>query len=189
MLERFIVILAILTCPLLQANATQAPGGATQASGAHDFDWEIGTWDTALKRRPPLSGKAEWDEYSGTSTVKPVMKGRANLVELDVQGAAGHIDAISLRLFEPASGQWTLNFANLANGAMTDAMAGAFHHGRGTFYGLDTVHGRKVLVRFLITPAAKDQWRFEQAYSADGGQNWETNWIAVDTRRTASVER
>jgi hypothetical protein len=25
--------------------------------------------------------------------------------------------------------------------------------------------------------------RFEQAYSTDGGQSWEDNWIAVDTRR------
>jgi hypothetical protein len=24
---------------------------------------------------------------------------------------------------------------------------------------------------------------FEQAYSADAGQTWEANWIAVDTRR------
>jgi hypothetical protein len=27
------------------------------------------------------------------------------------------------------------------------------------------------------------QWRFEQAYSPDGGQRWETNWIAIDSRR------
>jgi hypothetical protein len=42
-----------------------------------------------------------------------------------------------------------------------------------------------VLVRFLIVPMGADQWRFEQAYSADGGQRWETNWIAIDTRRKA----
>jgi hypothetical protein len=45
------------------------------------------------------------------------------------------------------------------------------------------VDGRAVLVRFLILPAGAGQWRFEQAYSADGGQRWETNWIAIDTRR------
>ncbi|MES2901218.1 MAG: hypothetical protein V4723_15920 [Pseudomonadota bacterium] len=151
--------------------------------GVHDFDWEIGTWSTQLKRlREPLSGRIEWLEYAGTTVVKPVAGQRANLVELDVRGPAGQIAGVSLRLYQPASGQWTLHFANLANGRMTDAMHGSFAHGRGVFYGQDAVNGRQVFVRFLIIPITKGQWRFEQAYSADGGATWENNWIAVDTR-------
>jgi len=38
-------------------------------------------------------------------------------------------------------------------------------------------------VRFVITPKSKDEASFEQSYSADGGVTWETNWLAVDTRR------
>jgi hypothetical protein len=162
------------------------PAPAYSADGQHDFDWEVGTWDTQLKRlRDPLSGKTEWLAYSGTSVIKPVMGQRANLVELDVRGSAGQIAGVSLRLYQPATGQWRLHFANLANGLMTDPMHGAFHQGLGTFYGQDSVNGRFVLVRFLIIPVASDQYRFEQAYSSDGGKNWETNWIAIDTRRTA----
>jgi hypothetical protein len=158
---------------------------ACAATGQHDFDWEIGVWDTQLKRlREPLSGKTDWIEYAGTSNVKPVMDKRANLVELDVRGAAGRITGVSLRLYEPASGEWTLNFANLANGLMTEPMRGSFKDGIGTFFGNDTIGGRKVLVRFLIIPVSSIQWRFEQAYSVDGGASWEDNWIAVDTRRT-----
>lgn len=79
-------------------------------------------WDTQLKRlSEPLSGKTHWLEYTGTSIVKAVMGKRANLVELDVSGAAGRISGVSLRLYQPASGQWSLHFANLANGLMTDA--------------------------------------------------------------------
>ena len=153
-------------------------------AGQNDFDWEIGTWDTQLKRlREPLSGKADWIAYAGTSVIKPVMGQRANLVELDVRGAAGQIAGVSLRLYQPASGQWTLHFANLANGVMTDPMTGTFSEGLGTFYGQDTVNGRNVFVRFLVIPVKSDQWRFEQAYSPDGGKTWETNWIAIDTRR------
>jgi hypothetical protein len=154
------------------------------ADGQHDFDGEIGTWDTQLKRlRDPLSGKTDWLEYSGTSVVKPVIGKRANLVELDVRGSAGHIAGVALRLYQPANGQWTLHFANLANGMMTDPMTGSFSQGTGTFYGLDSVKGRQVFVRFLVIPVSGDQWRFEQAYSADGGKTWENNWIAIDTRR------
>ncbi len=142
---------------------------------------QIGTWDTQLKRlREPLSGKTDWIAYAGTSVVKQVSGQRANPVELDVRGPAGHIAGLSLRLYQPASGQWTLHFANLANGKMTDAMTGAFSQGIGTFYGQDSANGRVVFVRFLVIPLNRDQWRFEQAYSADGGKTWEDNWIAID---------
>lgn len=162
------------------------PAAATGADGQHDFDWEIGSWDTRLQRlREPLSGKTEWLEYSGTSVVKPLMGQRANLVELDVRGTAGRIAGVSLRLYQPAGGQWALHFASLANGIMTEPMLGSFKQGTGTFFGQDSVNGRTVLVRFLIIPLTKDQWRFEQAYSGDGGKTWETNWVAVDTRTAA----
>lgn len=171
------------------AAEPDTPAASTPAAphdGQHDFDWEIGTWDTQLKRmREPLSGKTDWVEYTGTSVVKAIMGGRANLVELDVSGGAGRIAGVSLRLYQPASGHWTLHFANLANGLMTDPMEGSFKDGQGIFYGKDTVNGRAVAVRFLILPMGTGQWRFEQAYSADGGQRWETNWIAIDTRRGA----
>lgn len=183
---RFLVILASLILNVLPATAADVnkPVQAAPHAGQHDFDWEIGTWDTQLKRlRDPLSGKTDWVEYAGTSVVKAVMGKRANLVELDVRGPAGHITGVSLRLYQPSSGQWALHFASLANGMMTDAMVGSFSQGRGTFYGQDSVNGRKVFVRFLIIPISADQWRFEQAYSADGGKSWEDNWIAIDTRR------
>jgi hypothetical protein len=37
-------------------------------------------------------------------------------------------------------------------------------------------------VRFLVFRQGPDRARFEQAFSADGGATWETNWIAVDRR-------
>jgi hypothetical protein len=54
--------------------------------------------------------------------------------------------------------------------------------GRGTFFGQDTLDGRTILVRFIIKRASPNEAHFEQAYSVDGGQTWEDNWIAVDTR-------
>jgi len=168
------------------ATGTDAATAAAPAvrDGAQDFDWEIGTWDTTLRRlRSPLTGNTNWLEYAGTTVVKGLMGKRANVVEFDVRGAAGQIAGVSLRLYQPANGQWTLHFANLANGLMTEPMQGSFQHGQGTFFGEDTVNGRKILVRFLIIPLNKDQCRFEQAYSADDGKTWEDNWIAIDTRR------
>ena len=154
--------------------------------GQKDFDWEIGTWTTKVKvRRNPLSGTApDWAEYKGTSAVKPLLNGRANFVELSVIGPRGKIEGGSLRLYNPAAGQWSLNYATLSGGVLTAPVFGSFDgHGHGLFYGLDALAGRMILVRFVITQVAPNEARFEQAYSVDGGQSWEDNWIAIDIRR------
>ena len=115
--------------------------------------------------------------------MRGLLADRANIVELSVEGPAGKIEGVSLRLYNPKARQWTLNFAGV-NGLLTPPVTGEFDQNRrGTFYGLDTVNGRSVLVRFVISDVTPNSARFEQAYSADGGTTWETNWIAVDTRR------
>lgn len=155
-----------------------------QRDGTHDFDFEIGEWTTKLRRlQRPLSGSSTWVEYQGTSTVRGILNGRANLVELVVDGPAGRIEGASLRLYDPRARQWTLNFFSIADGHLTAPMIGAFRDGRGTFYAQDTYEGRAIFVRFVISKVTTDTYRFEQAFSADGGQTWEVNWIALDTRR------
>ncbi len=157
--------------------------GSHPGDGQHDFDGEIGTWKTELKRlAKPLSGSSEWVEYSGSSEVRKVLDGRANLVELRVKGPAGQIEGVSLRLYNPQTKQWSLNYAGVRNGTMTQPVYGGFREGRGEFFGQDSLDGRMILVRFVITKNGNDSWRFEQAYSEDGGRTWETNWVAVDTR-------
>jgi len=50
----------------------------------HDFDFAIGTWKTHLSRlQHPLTGSTTWVEYEGTTVVRKVWNGRANLVELN----------------------------------------------------------------------------------------------------------
>jgi hypothetical protein len=151
--------------------------------GQHDFDFDIGRWKTHLKRlQHPLSGSTTWVEYEGTTVVSKVWNGRANLVELEVEGEAGHLEALSLRLYNPQSGQWSLNFANSISGAISQPTIGEFKNGRGEFYDQETFNGRAVLVRFVISNINPDSCRFEQAFSDDGGKTWEVNWIATDTR-------
>ena len=178
---------ACLAIALLVMDASAQPSSAdplaVSSDGQKDFDWEIGTWKTELRRlAKPLSGSREWVEYTGTSVVRKVLDGRANLVELRVQGPAGKIEGASLRLFNPQSGQWSLNYASARNGALTRPVHGGFRDGRGEFYGQEDLDGKAILVRFVISDITADTARFEQAYSEDGGRTWETNWIAVDTR-------
>jgi hypothetical protein len=168
---------------LLILIALPAFAQTTQRDGQHDFDFEIGTWKTHLRRlQKPLSNSTTWVEYDGTTEVRKVLDGRANLVELKVAGPAGRIEGLSLRLYNPQSHQWSLNYANISDGQMTTPSVGEFKDGRGEFYNDDTYNGHPIVVRFIITKIADDQYRFEQSFSADGRKTWEVNWIAVDTR-------
>jgi len=154
-----------------------------ERDGQHDFDFEIGSWKTHLTRLlHPLSGSTTWVEYEGTTVVRKIWGGRANLVELEVDGPAGHIEGLSLRLYNPQSHQWSLNFANSNDGTLSQPTIGEFKNGRGEFFDQETLNGRAIYVRFVISDITANSCRFEQAFSEDGGKSWEVNWIATDTR-------
>ena len=174
-----------LVLALLLAAApvsAQAP-----AAGQAAFDWELGKWSTHVRvLTNPLSGEAPvWAEFEGTTVVRPLLDGRANFAELSVRNSSGGaIEGGSLRLYNPQTGQWNVNYAGLRDGLLTAPVYGSFDvAGRGTFTGQDMLNGKAILVRFVMTRPSADEAHFEQAYSADGGATWEVNWIAVDKRR------
>ena len=149
----------------------------------HDFDFEIGTWKTHVRRLlHPLTGSTTWVEMEGVTTVRKVWGGRANLVELAADGPGGHFEGLSLRLYNPNTQKWSLNFASSSDGTMTPPTIGEFKNGRGEFYSQETLNDRPILVRFVISDITFTSCRFEQAFSADEGKTWEVNWIATDTR-------
>src|SRR5579862_4409907 len=105
----------------LQATSPQSSGvsGASQQpehDGQHDFDFELGTWKTRLRLSSrlghPFTGPNTWSEYEGTSVVREIWNGRANIVGLEVDGPTGHVEGLNLHLYNPQSHQWSLNFAN-----------------------------------------------------------------------------
>jgi hypothetical protein len=187
------ILLSILIVALQPASglAQQSSDGSkaspqrifTQRDGQYDFDFEIGTWKTRLSRLlHPLSGSTTWVEYEGTSVVRKVWNGRANLLELEADGPAGHFEGLSLRLYNPQSHQWSLNFASSSAGSMSQPTIGEFKNGRGEFFNQEMLNGRAILVRFVISDITPTSSHFDQAFSDDGGKTWEVNWIATDTR-------
>lgn len=186
---------------LLSALLAVAPGGAAAQDrkaddvappphpvaaardGQHDFDFSIGVWKTHLRRlQHPLTGSTTWVEYEGTTVVRKVWGGRANLAELEADGPGGHLQVLSLRLYDPVARQWSLNSANSRTGSLGTPTIGEFRNGRGEFYDQESFNGRMILVRNVWSDITGDSIRFEQSFSDDGGKTWELNWIAVDTR-------
>ena len=194
-LKHFRIYLAVCSIAVishsLQVRAQQNPNisktnlqhTSAQREGQHDFDFEIGIWKTHLSRlQHPLTGSTTWVQYEGTSVVRKVWNGRANLVELEVDGPTGHIEGLSLRLYNPQSHQWSLNFANSGGGVLGQPMIGEFKNGRGEFFDQEPFNGRVIFVQNVFSEITRDSYHFEQSFSQDGGKTWEVNWIVTDTR-------
>lgn len=182
--------LSMMAAGLMIAPVAGQPAPAEAAAsrdGQQDFDWEIGKWTTNVRvLRNPLTGAApDWVEFRGISDVKRILGGRANSVELSVKNEKGAIEGVALRLYNPKTRQWSLNYATVSGGSMTAPVFGRFDgKGRGEFYGQDMLDGRAIMVKFVIAQITPKEAKFEQYYSADGGKSWELNWLAVDTRQT-----
>jgi hypothetical protein len=163
---------------------TSLPKTPTQRDGQHDFDFNFGTWKTHVSRLVhPLTGSNQWVEYDGTSVVSKVWNGKASLFELDVRGPAGHIEGMGLRLYNPETHQWSLNWANSSDGVINKPMIGEFKDGRGEFFDQEEFNGRMILARNGFSNITPNSSRFEQAFSDDGGKTWETNWVMTFTRQ------
>jgi hypothetical protein len=162
-------------------------GAATAAQPVHDgqddFDFELGSWKIHLKRLlHPLTGSTTWAEFDGTSVTRKVWDGRADLEEFETDGASGHIEGLTLRLYNPESHQWNINWATSRTGTLGQPTIGEFKNGVGEFYDQEEIDGRMILVRFIWSGITANSAHFEQAFSNDGGKTWEVNWITDQTR-------
>jgi len=167
-----------------EAVKTSAQRTPAERDGQHDFDFEVGSWNIHLKRlKDRLAGSTAWVEFDGTSVTRKVWDGKADLEEFETDSSAsGHIEGLTLRLYNPQSHQWSLYWANSKSGTIDSPQIGQFKNGRGEFYGQDTWNGKAVLIRFIWSNTTTNSPHFEQSYSDDGGKTWEVNWITDQTR-------
>jgi hypothetical protein len=160
-------------------NLQQAPA---ERDGQHDFDPLIGSWKYHLKRRlHPLTGSTTWVEFDGTGVCRKVYDG-ASIDQIEVGGPTGHIEGLTLRVYNPQSHQWRLYWANSKIGILDPPQVGQFKDGHGQFFAQDTINGKTILIRFDWTNLTTNSPHFEQSFSDDGGRTWEVNWITDQTR-------
>ena len=149
----------------------------------HDFDFLMGSWrvhNKCLKEK--LQGSSEWIEFEGFSDVKSLLNGMGNLDQFSAKRDGESIEGISLRLFDPASGKWSIYWADSVRaGILQPPMVGRFDGLSGEFLGAEEAGGKPVLCRFRWDSSQASP-RWEQAFSPDGGQSWETNWIMTFSR-------
>ena len=164
-------------------SATQRPAGAA------DFAFLFGSWRIINERLATrLAGPGEWETFEAMGACRPILGGVGNIDDFRPQGGAwAGFEGASLRLFDPATGLWSIYWADNVRCTLFPPLVGRFVAGEGEFFGDDRHEGIPVRVRFRWTSIGPTAARWEQAFSADGGATWETNWIMRFTRTEASA--
>jgi hypothetical protein len=171
----------------LEPSSRSLLGDGVHAARAskHDFDFLHGSWQVRnryLKGR--LRQSTEWIEFDAQSDVQPLLEGHGQLDRFRAVRDGNAVEGVTLRLFNPATGDWSLHWTDTVNpGVLLPPMVGRFNGDLGEFFGDEFVDGQKVLCRFRWSRTDPASPRWEQAFSDDGGKTWETNWIMTFTRR------
>jgi uncharacterized protein YciI len=142
----------------------------------NDFDFLAGEWTVANRRRRQfLSESEEWDEFPARAKCVRLFDGAANVdwYSFYTLGTAG----LSLRLFDPSRHEWSIYWASSRDGVLQPPVSGGFVGGIGTFYGDDTWDGRQIRVRYTWSDITARTACWQQAFSCDEENTWETNWI------------
>jgi hypothetical protein len=159
---------------------------APSRDGSRDFDFLIGDWTAYVRRLPDrLVGSTAWLEYDGISRHNKILDSNANFEEFAVESRDGHprLKAQTLRLYNPASRQWSIYLVDVDNGTLgLPPMVGEFDGKRGEFFDQEDYKGRAILVRFAWQDISPQAARMEQSFSPDGGKSWEVNWICELSR-------
>jgi hypothetical protein len=156
---------------------------ASSESSVHDFDFWTGMWRGRNRRlRERLAGCDEWDEFEGTCVARPLLGGLGNMDEFHTDYQGGLV-GLSLRFFDPVTRLWAIYWSDSRrSGLLEPPVVGSFSGGIGVFECDDTFDGRPIVVRYRWSDITSTTARWEQSFSADGGESWETNWT-VDHRR------
>ena len=148
-----------------------------------DFDFLMGRWNIRNRRLAQrLVGSDDWDEFSSKAAARQLPGGLGNEDVFCTEYGGGFV-GMSFRFFDPATGLWSIYWADSRRPGRLDApVIGSFSGGIGVFEGDDTFQGRPIRVRFVWSGVGTHTPRWEQAFSDDDGETWETNWTMDFTR-------
>jgi len=181
-----LIVIGALAPVLSLAQTASNPANLPQRDGSHDFDFLIGNWKAHVRRLPDrLNNSNVWVEYDGISNHKKLLDSNANFEEFEVTSTDKklHIKAQTLRLYNPASHQWSIYLVDLDNGTLgLPPVVGSFTANRGEFFDQEDYKGRAILVRYVWLNLSPQSARMEQSFSPDGGKTWEVNWICELSR-------
>lgn len=151
--------------------------------GSDDFDFLRGHWRVENRRlRLRLQDNHEWETFTATQTNCALPGGIGNYDDFIAPAWRPEYVGMSLRLFNPRTGLWSIYWLDNQTGGLDGAglmlppVVGKFADGVGVFEGTDVLDGKSVRVRYTWSAITADSACWEQAMSDDGGHSWEMNW-------------
>jgi hypothetical protein len=139
----------------------------------------MGSWKIQNRiLREWLKGSTSWEEFGGTSVARKILGGLGHLEEFTMDRALRATEGVAVRLFDPKTQQWSVSAADNRNGFDPRPAIGAFKDGRFECYSHEPWEGQYIFCRVIWSEITATSFHWEQAFSADGGRTWETNWIA-----------
>ena len=162
------------------------PSGTSAPAHSKEGHERLRLFHRHLGCRQPLAHRlldsgSQWEEFPGVSHASRHFGGNANFDEIifPTKGFSG----LTLRLYNPDTGHWSLYWASKRTGTLFPPVTGAFKDGIGEFFGEDAYNDVPILARFRWTDITAGSAHWEQAFSTDGGQTWLDNWFMDATRR------
>lgn len=148
------------------------------------FDFLVGNWNVHHRYlRHRLGDCTDWIEFPGTCSMHKILGGFANMDDGDIDHPSGRYAGVSLRTYNPEKESWSIYWLDSRYpGQIFPPVHGRFVEGIGTFEGDDMHDGHAIRVRFLWSRITPTSARWEQAFLAGDGTDWETNWIMDFTR-------
>jgi hypothetical protein len=155
--------------------------------GRHDFDFFLGSWQQANRKRvkPLVPDDDEWVEFESFSEARPILGGLGNVDTFSAPQFPGRpgFEGFSLRLFEPETGLWRIWWAStVGSGHIDPPVLGRFDDGVGLFECDDELDGVPLKVRFTWKDITSVSAVWEQSFSFDGGATWDANWTTRHAR-------
>ncbi|MEV6601904.1 hypothetical protein AB0M36_34365 [Actinoplanes sp. NPDC051346] len=142
----------------------------------NDFDFLTGSWTVSNRRlKTLLAGADDWETFPGSATCRPIFDGGGTTEEIVFPTLPSR--GLSVRLFDVERQRWSIYWSSSRTGLLYPPVHGTFAGGRGDFYGDDTHDGKPIKAHFIWSEITPTSARWEQEFSADGGETWETNWI------------
>lgn len=156
----------------------------TDLDAAHGFDFLFGDWRIANRRLVSrLTGSKDWERFTASCTCRPILGGLGNIDDFRPEGDGwAGFEGGAVRIFDPHQGRWAIHWMDNVRGALYPPMFGRFEGGTGEFFGDDEQDGTPVRARFIWSGMTPTTAEWQQAFSADGGATWETNWTMSFTR-------
>lgn len=152
-----------------------------------DFDFIIGNWSVKHRRlNERLCGCTEWAEFSGKSSTRKILGGLGNVEDNVLYFPDGEIKAAAFRSFDARTETWAIWWLDGRSPHILDTpVIGKFDGPIGKFFAEDSLRGNPITVLFTWSRHTDGNPTWEQAFSADKGATWETNWTMEFTRSVA----